>query len=225
VSGASPGDMARAMRCSLVFSAMDEEERVEMVRRGTQVVFAAGTELFHPGEPCDAILVVVRGHVRLWRTTRSGHVLVLRHCEAGEVLGQMSALDGTAHSVGATCVDEVKVLRIGAEHFRALLEHRPRLAMHLARALASRVRDLSDQLEAMKFSSIGERVVALLRRRSAGLRELKTTHEELAHQVGSTRENVSRVLGLLRDQQIVILHRGRIEIIDPDRLGAFEPEA
>jgi CRP-like cAMP-binding protein len=92
------------------------------------------------------------------------------------------------------------------------------LAIRLAAALAARARDLSDELEAMKFASIGERVLRWLQRRAVARRELRVTHQQLADQIGATRENVSRVLGLLQDRGILELGRGRIQILDRARL-------
>ena len=115
-----------------------------------------------------------------------------------------------------------RIGRAGAGFVNTVLRKvaaRPELAMRLASVLAGRVRALSDQLEAMKFETIGQRVIRWLQTHGAGLREIRTTHQDLAAQVGSNRENVSRVLGLLRDQGLLRLGRGSIEILDHQALA------
>jgi CRP/FNR family transcriptional regulator len=216
-------DPAELLRRSPVLGLLAREEREDLVRAGRVQVIADGTDLFLVGDLTEAIQVLLEGRVRLWRLTADGHVLVLRICQAGEILGQMSALEEEGrHSVNATAVEGCRVLKIPASAFKDLLSRRPELAIRLASVLAQRVRALSDELEAMKFASIGQRVLRWLREHGARMREIRTTHQEIAQQVGATRENVSRVLGLLRDRGILRLGRGSIEILDHGRLEGEE---
>jgi CRP-like cAMP-binding protein len=203
---------------SAIFGVLDADERVALARRGRSRAVPEETELFLEGDACREIQILLSGRVRLWRMTGDGHVLVLRVCEAGEVLGQMSAIDDGSHSISATTEEPCRLLQIPAGAFREQLQQKPSLALRLAAVLAQRVRSLSDELEAMKFASIGERVLGVLAKRAAGRREIRVTHQQLADQVGSTRENVSRVLGLLRDRGVLRLGRGRIEILDHEAL-------
>jgi CRP/FNR family transcriptional regulator len=212
-------DVNAMLRRSPVFGVLGDAERMTLIRAGTALRYRAGADLFRVGDRGEEILVLVRGRVRLWRATTAGQVLVLRLCPQGEILGQMSALEEGAHSVNATAEEDVEVFRISASRFRGLLGQNAPAALRLAQVLAERVRELSDDLEAMKFSTIGERVLRRVRTLARGRCELRVTHQALADQVGSTRENVTRVLDFLRDQGILALRRGAIEILDGDRLA------
>jgi len=208
-----------ALARSSVLSALGAADRAELMAAGVERRVRSESDLFRTGDPCPEILVLLSGRVRLWRLTDDGHVLVLRRCGAGEVFGQMAALDDSSHSVHATADEPCRLLAIPARRFRELLQQRPAVALQLAIELARRVRSLSDELEAMKFASIGERVLRRLTELARDRRELRLTHQALADQVGATRENVSRVLGLLRDQGLIDLGRGRIAIVDQARLA------
>jgi CRP/FNR family transcriptional regulator, cyclic AMP receptor protein len=213
-------DILEVLRRSAVLGVLEPAGRQALAEGGRKRTLGAGTELFRAGDPGTEILVLVRGRVRLWRLTPEGQVLVLRLCGPGEILGQMSAIDDGQHSVNATADEEVDVLHVSAAAFRAQLERRPVAAIRLAQVLAQRVRELSDEVEAMKFSTIGGRVVRLLLQLGAARREVRVTHQALAEQVGATRENVSRVLGQLRDEGTLRLGRGVIEILDHEQLAA-----
>jgi CRP/FNR family transcriptional regulator, cyclic AMP receptor protein len=211
-------ELSSALRRSLIFKTLSESELQLLAASGKSRRLEAGVDLFAQGDPCEVIMVITLGRVRLWQLTSDGHVMVLRICHPGEILGQMSALDDSAHSVGATTEEEVEIFEIRSHHFRAQLEKEPPRALLLARLLAQRVRELSLELEAMKFSTIGERLLGQLRSLAQGRREVRVTHQMLADRVGATRENVSRVLGLLREQGILELKRGSIQILDHERL-------
>ena len=134
---------------------------------------------------------------------------------AAPMQGMLQMTQLRFHLQGPPCVErDCEVLSIPARAFQDLLRKRPEVAVQLARVLAARVRGLSDQLEAMKFSSIGERLRRALITRGAGRRELRVTHQLLAEECGASRENVSRVLGFLRDADVLKLGRGRVEILD-----------
>ncbi len=143
----------RALERSALLSILDQGARQELVEAGHVQTAEKDTVLFFAGDPTQDVLVLLHGQVRLWRLTRSGHELVLRVCEPGEVLGQMSAIEAGCHSIGATATGRSRLLRLPAARLRELVAARPELAMRLASVLAGRVRALSDQLEAMKFET------------------------------------------------------------------------
>jgi CRP-like cAMP-binding protein len=212
------------LRRSPVLGQLSAAGRTELLERGWPLRVAAGETLFALGDPCEAILVVLRGRVRLFRDAPDGQLLALHVAGPGEILGQMSALDpGGAHSISAAAEEELELFALPSARFRAVLEAEPRAALRLAAVLAARVRSLSDELLAMKYRSLSERVLARLRALAQGRRELRITHQMLAEAVGATRENVSRVLGALRDAGILRLGRGRIEVLDHERLAGPAP--
>ena len=211
------------LRRSPVIGQLSAEGRATLLAHGRTRRVTERGELFHAGDPCSEILAILRGRVRLWRDAGDGQVLALHVAGPGEILGQMSALDPAgAHSVSATAEEDVELFALSAARFRAALEAEPRAALRLASALAERVRSLSDELWAMKYRSIAERVLGTLRELAHERRELRTTHQSLAESVGATRENVTRVLGALRAAGILRLGRGRIEVLDHERLASFE---
>ncbi len=103
---------------------LDEGARQELVEAGRVQTAEKDTVLFFAGDPTHDILVLLHGQVRLWRLTQSGHELVLRVCEPGEVLGQMSATCAGCHSIGATAASRSRLLRLPAVRFRELVAAR-----------------------------------------------------------------------------------------------------
>jgi len=208
------GEVAEHLKGSALFSVLPASDVEELVAAAVSRSFRPGQRLFSENEPSVAIHVIVRGVVRLFRSNRKGQLLTLRRLSAGSVLGQMSALDASGHSVSAEAEDQVEVLAIPRTRYIAALKRHPEAALALARILADIVRRLSDELEAMKFSTIESRLLDKICERAAERREVVVTHATLAAEVGATRENVSRLLGRLKKKGVVALGRGRIEILD-----------
>lgn len=206
--------LARFLARSALFSGLPPAELAELEAVARTRRFKPGETLFSEGDRTDSILAIVHGTVRLVRTNKKGQTLGLRTLKAGSVLGQMSALDGGRHSVSAIAEDRVDVLAIPRRRYVSALKRHPEAALALARILADVVRRLSDELEAMKFSSVEARLLFRLLERAIDRREIYVTHATLATEVGATRENVSRLLGRLEKKRIVALGRGRIEILD-----------
>ena len=206
---------------SPLLSVLHAAARKELAACAVRRTFGDGRVIFSKGERTGRIFVVERGSVRLSRTTKGGKPLLLRTVRPGYLLGQMSALDGSAHSVSARACGEVTVLSIPRTAYVSMLERHPKAAIALAGILADIVRKLSDELEAVKCTSLESRLLAKLCERAKGRREIRPiTHAELADEAGGTRENVSRILGQLRDQGLVVLGRGRIEIVSHAQLEA-----
>jgi CRP/FNR family cyclic AMP-dependent transcriptional regulator len=198
---------------SPLFWVLSSHERRELIASAILRTFNPEQGIFLRGHRTDRIFVVERGKVRLSRTTPGGQEKFLRSVGRGYVLGQMSALDGSAHSVSAEALDQVVALSIPRIRYVAALEQHPKAAIALAGILANIVRKLSDELEAMKYASLESRLVAKLCERARGRREIRPiTHAELADEAGGTRENVSRILGQLRNKGLLVLGRGWIEI-------------
>jgi CRP-like cAMP-binding protein len=198
---------------SPLFAILPALEREELLASSARRKFSPGQTIFSRGDRTGRIFVVESGSVRLSRIAPGGQELFLRSVGKGYVLGQMSALDGSAHSVSAQALDQVVVVSIPRGRYVAALEEHPKAATALAGILADIVRKLSDELETVRFSSLEARLLAKLCERARGRREIRPiTHADLADEAGGTRENVSRILGDLRKKGLLTLGRGWIEI-------------
>jgi CRP/FNR family transcriptional regulator len=103
---------------------------------------------------------------------------------------------------------------VPAAALRAVIQANPDVVLGALAQLGETISKLSDELEEMRYLDLDERLSRVIARRAHGLREIRTTHEELAQQVGATRENVSRALKRLERRRAIACHRGRIEVLD-----------
>lgn len=189
--------------------------------------FRRGAMLFHEGEDADHVLIVRSGRVKVSSFTADGKEIVLAVRGPGELLGELSAIDGEPRSATAGALEGVEVLSVPAEDFRAFLGTRPRIAVALMQMLARRLRDADrKRVEFGAYDTVGRvshRLVELAERfgeRSAkGLRiTVPLSQQELAGWTGASREAVSKALHTLRQRGYIETARRGITVLDIDAL-------
>jgi len=113
--------------------------------------FPAGTTIFREGDRSDHVLIVKGGRVKIATLRRGGGEIVLAERGPGDILGELSALDGRPRSADAVALDEVSALSLTTDEFSDYLRRTPSAAVRLLELLTSRLR----QADA-KFVEFGE---------------------------------------------------------------------
>jgi len=180
--------------------------------------------IFHPGDTCAGFVLVLAGSVRVTRLTESGRELVLYRIEPGQscVLTTACLLAGEDHAAEARAETDVTALVIGTPLFNKLMETSSAFRRFVFQSFGSRMIRLTQLLENLAFERVDVRLAKLLLARAAGADELKTTHQELANELGTAREVVSRHLEAFASAGLVKLSRGQIILLDHQALGRVE---
>ncbi|MFZ8813858.1 MAG: Crp/Fnr family transcriptional regulator [Thermus aquaticus] len=179
--------------------------------------YPKGKPVFHQRDLGQALYLVERGRVRLFRTHLGGQEKTLGYVGPGEIFGEMSLLDGSERSASALAEEEalLPVLRRGA--YLALIRRLPLIAHNLARLLAHRLREADLELDLMAFEEAKSRVAyALLKLLRQGMGpKIRARQQELAALAGASRETVTRALQELKAQGAVRLAPGEVEVPSP----------
>jgi CRP-like cAMP-binding protein len=190
--------------------------------------FGKGEMLFARGDPGDRLYLIAEGRVRLATSTGEGRELSFRHATAGEILGEIAALDGGPRSAEAMALAPVVAWSLERRALRELIARQPAIAGRLIDFLCRRVRDTSDQLEAIALHPLHVRlarflVVALGERQAApGKRvplEIGFSQGELALLLGATRPKVNEAFGALEQTGAIGRTIDRV-FCDPEKLAA-----
>jgi CRP-like cAMP-binding protein len=178
------------------------------------------------------VLVVRSGQAKVTVVDRQGRELILGFRGPGELLGELSAVDGEPRSATATALEPVTALGIPGESFRALLDHRPGIAHALLHVVAVRLREADRQrLEFAAYDVPGRlarRLVELAERfgepSDQGIEiALALSQGELASWTSCSREGVSKALATLRALGWIDTRRRRIVVRDVDALRRYAP--
>jgi CRP/FNR family transcriptional regulator, anaerobic regulatory protein len=203
-----------------VLAAFDAATQAALRAEARAVNLPIGTRVFEPGQTADAFLIVTRGVVRVQLTAANGREIMLYRVEAGEscVLTTSCLLDAEAYGAEAICETDIAALAVPRVTFRRLLNEMPAFRDAILASYASRVADLITTIEETHLHRVDARLAALIveRAQDGGIR---ATHQEIAIELGTAREVVSRTLKRFEHAGAVTLGRGLIEIKDRDRLA------
>ena len=135
-----------ALRSVPLFRALDDEAARELCNLLTTRDVAAGTLLFHRGEPGDSMYLIEQGCVRISVKDTEGHDTTLAEMGNGEFFGEMSLLDGHARSADATTSVDSRLAVLPRADFRMFLRKNPDIALGILTALTHRLRRTDDLL-------------------------------------------------------------------------------
>lgn len=189
--------------------------------------------LFEEGEPASSLFLLQSGSLKLTRTTPAGRPSVLALLGPGELVGELSLLDGRRRGATATAVSPTTVLELSQRAFDRWLVEEPDAAGLLLRLLARRMRRSNDVVSDMVFADVSTRVARTLvdladrfgttddQGRLVVRHEL--TQEELAQLVGAARETVNKALSRYAARGWIELHPKGFVVLDPERLAQRLP--
>jgi CRP/FNR family transcriptional regulator len=190
----------------------------EYAAEGDAVQAPDGTCLFRPGDDSQAFLIVQSGAVRVEQTNSAGRTVVLYRVEAGDscVLTTTCLLSGKPYAGYGYAEGDVTAIAIPPARFRALLNSDPRFQELVFRGFAARVGELTEVIDDLLEHRTDLRLARWLAARGAG--EIRMTHEDMAQELGTAREVVSRTLKAFETKGWITLARGLVRIQNPDAL-------
>ena len=187
----------------------------ENLPRTNIVPAPAGSVLFRVGDSCRRALILLRGRVRVTRVSPSGHEVVLYRLSAGAACAITTAcvLGGEPYPVDGHAETDVVALALPASEFQLRLMRSESFRDFIFRHHAQHLNDLIGRIESLTSERVDVRLARCLLSRAID-DHVTATHGQLAADIGSAREVVSRLLKPLERQQRVRLRRNSIDLLD-----------
>lgn len=183
-----------------------------------------GCILFREGDLCEHFILVANGSIRVRKIIPDGHEVVLYHIEQGQIcsLSNSCLLSGERYLAGAEAEVSSEVLFLARNQFFSFLEQQPQFRSLVFKNNSSGLANLIDLIQSLAFDHMDHRLALALLKQCHDSSSISITHHELALDLATAREVVSRQLKAFEKRGWVKLHRGMIEIIDKDALAGFE---
>ncbi|TCJ15395.1 Crp/Fnr family transcriptional regulator [Parasulfuritortus cantonensis] len=213
-------DLERLMGDCPTLADLPAGARAAVAGQAIAMAVPSGTLLFDTGHACQALPLVVSGSIRVFKRAESGREISLYRVRRDELcIVTISCLLG-ADAYPATGVAETEVTAVALPRplFLHLTEHHPPFRQAVFHLFAERLAGLMQLVEEITFRKLDQRLAGLLAARAP---LILGSHQQLADELGSVREIVSRLLKQFEEQGWLALARERIEILRPDALAEF----
>ena len=190
--------------------------RLRNVRRG-QVLFTAG-------DPSDTLILVVSGRVKVVVRSADGAELTLTIVAPGGMFGEISIADGGPRSADAEALEDCQLLFVPNEVITELCSRVPSVTQAVMSSLAVMLRRLTEAASDLVFLDLPRRVAKVLLsqpRGDDGVVQLNMSQEELAHQVGGSRQSVNAALRGFERRGWIEVHDRAVTVRQAAALGRF----
>lgn len=223
-------DLSAVLEKTALFSSLTQPELHLLAARTVRKLFSAGELLFSEGEPCSGLHIIVRGKVRIFKTSASGREQVLAENVPGESIAEIPIFDGGPYPASAAAVEDTDLAFISRRDFNAYCLEHPEVALKVLSVVGARLRRLVGIIEELSFTTIRQRLISALiklaqnegKTTARGIEfQLPSTHQELAHQLGTVRELISRNLMRLQAEGLLDVDARQIVVKDMKGLSAI----
>jgi CRP/FNR family transcriptional regulator len=196
-----------------VLANLPDALRVSLPQSIQQLTVPAGTILFDEHQPCQGFPFVLAGGIRVVKAAANGRELPLYRVLPGEscIITSSCLLGRSDYNARGIAESETTLALLPRDYFDTLLAT-PAFRDFVFHLFAERIADLMQLVEEVAFHKLDQRLANLLLGKG---RHLQTTHQQLADELGSVREIISRLLKGFAAQGLVQLGREQIEILDP----------
>ncbi len=223
-------DLAAVLEKTALLSSLSPSELQLLAARTVRKLFSAGELLFSEGEPCNGLQIIALGKVRIFKTSMSGREQVLAVNLPGESIAEIPVFDGGPYPASAVAIEDVEIAFISRRDFSAYCLEHPEVALKVLSVVGARLRRLVGIIEELSFTTIRQRLISALlklaqskgKKTERGIEfQLPATHQELANQLGTVRELISRNLMRLQAEGLLDVDAREIVVKDMKGLSAL----
>jgi CRP/FNR family transcriptional regulator len=217
------------LRSVPIFSSLTDQEFAFLSTRLVQRRYQTGELIFSEGDVCAGLYVVQSGNVRIFKTSIGGREQVLSIDGPGSSIAELPVFDGGNYPASAQAVSECSLIFCSRQDFQALCLQHPQVALKVLRVVGARLRRLVGIIEELSFTTVRHRLIAVLVRlaKAEGTRNgdavvvlLPANNSELAAQIGTVRELVSRNMSRLQADGLIVVDGREVRVPSIKRLEA-----
>ena len=181
-----------------------------------------GEILFFQGDPALGLDLLLAGHVRIYKASPDGKEFTLHQIRPGEMFAEAAIFRDDGYPANCAALKDSMVALLPKEKFFAMLQESPQVSIKMMGGLSAFLREFNRTIEDLSLKEVPARLASFLlqeyEKTGKTTVTLTTTKAELANQLGTISETLSRNLRKLREQGLISVDGNRIELLEPDRL-------
>lgn len=213
------GDDAAYMgECLPFWQELSENDKALLISHAIDMPYSKGAVIHNDRKTCTGVLLVVHGRLRIYIVGDDGKEITLYRLVERDVcvLSASCVLRNITFDVHIQAEEPTKVLNIPTEIYKRLEQSNQKVQDFTNQLVSSRFSEVMWVMEQLVFMSMDKRLAIYLLEQAAlaGGDTLRLTHEAIAHDLGTAREVVTRLLKYFQDEKMVTLSRGEVTIVD-----------
>lgn len=205
-----------------VWDRLSKEEQEGMVAYTTLMRYPKGTCIHNGENDCKGMLIVKKGMLRTYMLSESGKEITLYRLSEGDlcILSASCVLSAITFDVHIDAEEDSEILFTSPLYLQTIVEHNIYVECFVYKVATDRFSDVMWAMQQILFMSMDKRLAVFLWDEISKTEDdtVHQTHEQVARDIGSAREVVSRMLKYFSSEGIVELSRGGIKIIDKKKL-------
>ncbi|SFG52890.1 CRP/FNR family transcriptional regulator, anaerobic regulatory protein [Halobacillus alkaliphilus] len=211
-----------------LFEELSQEELMSIDQMSEMSPVKKGTTIVSPEKKMDALFLLKKGQVRLYRMNEEGKQFTLDILVDGNIFGETSTVSLTDDQTYAEAMTDTYICTLPHSDYEEFIKSNPHVALKLIDILSSRLKDFYSLSEKIALSDVKHRILYLLlmlsqktgrRKQNWQTIEMKLTHQDLANMIGTTRETTSAMMSELKKDGFI--RKVRFLAIDADKTQEF----
>lgn len=184
----------------------------------------AGTTLFREGEVCGLLGFIIQGTIRVFKESEKGREITLYRITSGEscILSIACIMSSPIHKASAVVEEQTTLAVVQAHDIRHLLSYSSQARDFIFSLLAERLSDVVTLVDEIVFSKLDKRLAAFLLHQHQYNTVIQLTHEQIAVELGTAREVISRLLKDFESKGYISLQRGSVFVHNMKALESYD---
>ena len=218
-------DKFNLLKNSRLFAGLDDSELNNVAAIVNLKNLGKGEIVFLGGDPASGFYLLLEGKVKIYMASPDGKEQILHMISPGQVFAEAAIFHGNRFPANCMAADDSLVVFIPKNEFISLIENSPQISLKIIASLSAFVREFTVMVENLSLKEVPSRIATYLLQlaedNDSETVMLQITKSELAKQLGTLSETVSRGLRKLIDSQIIRVDGNKITILDRDHLTAI----
>ena len=199
-----------------IFRHLTQQEMDDIYQIAQTKRVKKGEFVYSQGDLGISLYVIFKGKIKIARLNANGKEQVIRIVEHGDFLGELSLFSLIEMKENAEALEDTTLCIITAPDFQRIINANPSIALKVLDVMSRRLESAEQTIESINLTSVKQRVSSILLELfdKNNIVELPMKKGDLASQIGTSQETLSRTLSMLQDQGIITLKGQKIVILN-----------
>lgn len=209
-----------------IFSDLPSETLTMIEKIGTKKMYKKNDVVLMEEEAGTALFVIVKGKVKVARSSNDGREVILTILSESDFFGEMAILDGLTRSATVTAIEDSELFLIQRNDFLNLLREFPEISISLLQELTKRLRTADAKIKALSLKDAEGKVATVILQLADDIGKIKRgkveieklpLQQDLANMAGTSRETISRTLHSFAKKGLIELDGSKLSILDYEK--------